>query len=94
MFDNHHADDVEDADDVYSVEWVESCDRADTCSHQHGQDRLRATEPTVPGEHPPPRDPHVCQHSVGDQYEAALRQARWLVVPPVSSLAQQETIAI
>jgi len=32
------------------VEWVESCDRADTSSHQHGQDRLRATEPTVPGE--------------------------------------------
>jgi hypothetical protein len=24
MFDNHHADDVEDADDVYSVEWVRS----------------------------------------------------------------------
>ena len=24
MFDNHHADDVEDADDVCSVEWVRS----------------------------------------------------------------------
>jgi len=30
----------------------------------------------------------------GDQYDAALRQARRLVVPPVSSLAQQETIAM
>ena len=24
MFDNHHADDVEDSDDAYSVEWVRS----------------------------------------------------------------------
>jgi hypothetical protein len=39
-------------------------------------------------------DPHVCLHSIGDQYDAALRQARRLVVPPVSSLAQQETIAM